>query len=811
MASTWESYLSSIDWTEKIINKGMEQNSKNWLLTEVAEYISDEYNIPTSPNNLAMTKAIELMDGVDPGNEKVRQNPPVVADKSERERKLVFKQTVAEAQRKGYLENFRLQEPWHPRLFMKGEINTYPYQHNSMITFRGVSRDHFYLGGDNPEGKGSNATKRHPKSVLNLGYWNPGNSFNKDNDDAVWTTFKQTAKTYANKIVDGKRGVLLKMQVPTRWIQCGAHKSWGGTVVNNLEEIQEEFGSPESYRKHIKNNKNEQCAWLVRPQVPLEYIIDVWDLELFDSIDPGYALPLQSQGSIDAIDLMHFYQEKKIPGDPEFGDAENHRENIQVMAIKNVVSDSVELKKFCKRLNYELTSIEGKEYNMELIRKVVAEEKNINKLIQNLVSSTEKLGVNTDLDVQNVKQIGDLEGEIKQIYQLSQKVEQKSEDEIKRLISDGKVSNKFASLINSFYLIQISNPKIIKQMEEVETKNQELKQVTNNIIENFRYLKIGGTQERSDGYKNYPIRDFNRVTQKISGEMGGPNEGVNQAVGNLLRTASNLGLDIKVEKTKIEDLDDLQKSLGKILRINKIIDNRIRQNIEDAFTTGKIPDSLTEPMEKLYLIEISEDFHKNVNDSKEKTANELGLLKREVNQGLEIVNWFYQMEVRYAEVVRDSEKARQRGKLTEEELIEIGNALYSYEEQHGRRYGTKHIIEEARRKLNISKDIQENQKESIRELEKGAKKRLYFIRKQEPKIKEIKEEFEHMVEEIEKIRTKYHKVPKEELEKELNSIEDELESLMSKGSPLYDFFSNITNLGWNYTKFRKKVKKRRTA
>lgn len=332
MSDRIETYLSNIDWEEKIISEGVEQNSKKWLLNDIANYLKHEYDIPSSPpNNMSSRKTKELMDGIQLENSDLRNHPPVVSDKSERERKLKFKKVVKDAQEKGYIQNFQLSEPWHPKLFLEGELNTFPYQHNSMIAFGGVSRDHFYLGGDNPEGKGRNAKKRHSDSVLNLGHWNPGNSFNEDNEDAVWITYKRTAEAYASRKTDGKRGVLLKMQVPTKWVQCGAHDV---REVHGLKEIQNEFGSPQNYRKHIKNNSDEKVAWLIRPRMPLHFIRKVWDLEIFNrydqentsifrrskikAADPKYGLPLQSKNQIDAIDLMHVFQKQKMPDKPNW-------------------------------------------------------------------------------------------------------------------------------------------------------------------------------------------------------------------------------------------------------------------------------------------------------------------------------------------------------------------------------------------------------------------------------------------------------------------------------------------------------------
>lgn len=798
-----ESYLSSIDWTDKIISEGIEQNSKKWLLNDVAKYLEEEYNIPaSSPNNPSSIKAKELMDGRTPNNPKLRNHPPVVANKSERKRKLVFKKIVKEAQEKGYITNFQLSEPWHPRLFMEGELNTFPYQHNSIITFRGVSRDHFYLGGDDPTGKGSNATKRHSDSVLNLGHWNPGNSWNSDNDDAVWTTFKDTAEGYASRITDGKRGVLLKMQVPTKWIQCGAH---GVREVNNLKEIQEEFGSPEAYREHIRNNSDEQCAWLVRPKVPLHFIKKIWDLELFNTAKPGYSLPLQSKDQIDGIDLMHFFQKKKMPDEPNFGNTDKHKESWQIAAMKHVISDTKELKNFSKQIINDLRRIEGKEYNMKLVRKVVNEEESINRLIADFLDAAQNLGVDTNLNQVNADSIEEIEKEIENIYELAEKIEKNSENDISNLISNGKVSKNFRNLVENLYRIQVGDPEKAKGVERLDSRNHTLRKITNNVVENFRRLKIGAERERRREYQNIPLHNFDAVTEQISEDVGGPSEGVNQAVEELVENANQIGLNIQIKEKEVSDMKSLQKALGKILRITKIIDNRIEKTIEDVVSEGEIPDSLIKPLESIYLIKISDDFEENVQDSKEKISNELGILKREIEEGVQIVNWFYQLEVRFAEVVKMTEKALERGELKQQELYDIGNALFSYEKQHGKRYGTREIIERARRKLDIPKEVERPEAENLKTLNRAASKRLKFIQEEKSDIEEVENTLKEMRQEIENIRTNYHNIPKEKLQNELEGMQKEYENFISEDGELYHFFNNIKNVSWKYQKYREKV------
>lgn len=208
------------------------------------------------------------------------------------------------------------------------------------------------------------------------------------------------------------------------------------------------------------------------------------------------------------------------------------------------------------------------------------------------------------------------------------------------------------------------------------------------------------------------------------------------------------------------------------------------------------------------MIKISDNFEENVGNSQEKLSNELGLLKRELKEGIQIVNWFYQLEVRFAEVVKMTDQAQERGELKQQELWDIGNALFSYEKQHGKRYGTKEIIKRARRKLDISKEVQKPEAENLKTLNKAAKKRLEFIEQEKSDVKQVENKLKDIKREIEEIRESYHSIPKQKLQNLLEEMQEEFEKIMTEDGQLYYFFSNIENLSWDYRKYKSRVKKR---
>jgi hypothetical protein len=521
-------YLSSVDWADKIIDEGTEQNNKNWLLTEISNYLSDKYRIPnTPPNKLAMWKAIELMEGYKRDiPEKVVQMDPTVNNKSDQKRKTFFKKIVLKAEKEGYLQNFELSEPWIPKLFVEGELNTYPYQHTTMISYRGVSRDHFYLGGDDPEGKGNNASKRHPESVLNLGHWNPGNTFNENNDDAVWTTFKDMAKnTYAKK---GERlGVLLEIQAPTQWVQCNAHDR---REVNNLKEIQEEFGSPENYREHIQNTGDEESAWLIRPKVPLRFIRRAWDLEICKILGEEVALPIASKNEIDLIDLMHIHQDKKIPSKPEFGNVDNHEEGVKIFTFREIVNNNKLLQDQCleaiKNLRKIKRGVEDKQVSLfpsEYRRKTISfdrclnniedltgknYEKGINEKMAEIKKAGSKFDINPKERVNKVKNLDELQEALGNIARITKQINQETEEVSAKMLLNKNPENLLDRFVDSLEFIYLS-PEFTENVKRTDYK------IRTELLEELDDLEsqIGDSLESVNLYLS--IKDRMKEAEKV--------------------------------------------------------------------------------------------------------------------------------------------------------------------------------------------------------------------------------------------------------------------------------------------------------
>lgn len=131
-------YPSSVDWIEKII----ESEQKESFLEGIESYLEEKYDFSSVENKeVAYLKALELLEGEkafeqenipEETKRKIRKLQPLVA-KSQRKRKAVLKKLVKKAEERGYLEDFRLSEPWHHKPFLEGEFVSYPYQHNTAI------------------------------------------------------------------------------------------------------------------------------------------------------------------------------------------------------------------------------------------------------------------------------------------------------------------------------------------------------------------------------------------------------------------------------------------------------------------------------------------------------------------------------------------------------------------------------------------------------------------------------------------------------------------------------------------------------
>lgn len=211
-------------------------------------------------------------------------------------------------------------------------------------------------------------------------------------------------------------------------------------------------------------------------------------------------------------------------------------------------------------------------------------------------------------------------------------------------------------------------------------------------------------------------------------------------------------------------------------------------------------------MENLFLIATSDDFSSNVQNSKEKLENEFRILEREIDEGIQIVNWIYQLKARLAEVVKIIENVQQKGNMTQQQLWDLGSALFSYEKQGDKRYGIRELIERGRRKLEISKETEGPEKENLNDLEQGCQERLRFIEQRKDSIKEIERKLKEMRNEVDELESSSARMSKSRLQGKLEDLQQEYEQIMSENGELYNFFSNFRSIDFEYKKYKSKVK-----
>lgn len=116
--------------------------------------------------------------------------------------------------------------------------------------------------------------------------------------------------------------------------------------------------------------------------------------------------------------------------------------------------------------------------------------------------------------------------------------------------------------------------KKIVEIKQLVSENARLKEISHGLIDNIQDLKTGIKREKySGGYETRAVA-FDRVTEKIIGNLGGPNEGLNESVQNLAEAAERAGLKVEVTEKEVDNLEELQRSLGRLLRVSKNIEDR---------------------------------------------------------------------------------------------------------------------------------------------------------------------------------------------------------------------------------------------
>jgi|GEM_PF-4030159 len=181
--------------------------------------------------------------------------------------------TIAEAEAEGYLPDFRLHEPWHPKPFLNGSLITYPYQHDSVIVYTGINKHMFFKEDSGKRFSGSRA----PSSIIKTGKIPPTNDHKGVGN---YLGFLEVAKHYAKKsrqMSDHEvGGAVLEVQIPTEKLitivdQMGRYK--------NLSELRERFETPEQFWRKCQDTRLEEIHFKVEGNIPLDWITGVWDTE----------------------------------------------------------------------------------------------------------------------------------------------------------------------------------------------------------------------------------------------------------------------------------------------------------------------------------------------------------------------------------------------------------------------------------------------------------------------------------------------------------------------------------------------------
>lgn len=149
------------------------ENTKG-LLKGLTNFIRDRYgenyNWTQRGNSeyegVPKTKAEQIL-GLE-GNthiKKLESLPPKKAYKMSGENK---KKLISEAAESGYLDEIHLRTPWHPKPFLEGKIETFPYEHETVILYSAITIEEFFVNGGDTQ---------HARSALRDNYFKPENNW----------------------------------------------------------------------------------------------------------------------------------------------------------------------------------------------------------------------------------------------------------------------------------------------------------------------------------------------------------------------------------------------------------------------------------------------------------------------------------------------------------------------------------------------------------------------------------------------------------------------------------------------------------
>lgn len=327
----YDEYSSSISLSDRIVNETRE----NELIRGLAHYIHQRFepSVEFNSNHRHTAKANAILEGSD--------NAKDVANSLNNKHP---KAVISDAVSKGYIENFKLDEPWHPVIFRDPKRpTTYPFQHATSIWYRGED-NHIWFKEEvcdkMAEAKGRDRYYNH-KSVFNSGKLHPGSTHVKDQHlkedqkfdgistlSTYWTTDTGGAEGTASSYT--QFGGVLEAQIPSRWVNIVLD---GYEEIDSLKKVKSEFKSPEHFRKEFLKNFRE--TKVTRQVLPLEYIKGVWPNWKFDE---PYFLTLEEFHK-----LIYQKYPHKIPRNPKQIDSEiktNNKEERRILKKElNLIED----------------------------------------------------------------------------------------------------------------------------------------------------------------------------------------------------------------------------------------------------------------------------------------------------------------------------------------------------------------------------------------------------------------------------------------------------------------------------------------
>lgn len=299
---------------------------------------------------------------------------------------------VEEAISKGYFRSFKLEEPWHPKIFLDPELpTTYPFQHSSVVAYRGTNRKVFFNEENSPE----EGDTRHPESILNTGYINPGIRKGSGQRDAhgeggVWIGFLRVASRWAEKERDREIGdpVIFELQTPTTNNLKLVISDDGTREYSDLRALSQDY-SPEDLRE-LAVASLEQGEWSggsyrgkinfrYDGKVPLKWIRRVWDKEFFHEEENFLSFKTY-------IEELKSSMPEKIPGSGKSVSAPEKERREEIKEIKEEIEKLEKPVESMQRVELAASKIQSK---VESVSGDL-EEVTMQKILMNLQEASQK-------------------------------------------------------------------------------------------------------------------------------------------------------------------------------------------------------------------------------------------------------------------------------------------------------------------------------------------------------------------------------------------------------------------------------------